>query len=128
MDTAHESMGRRAEQLGNRDEIGVLQPGVDPSPTSENQTMHEIAPPPWAGDRQEFWLDTCRDVTGMHVGSAQVRELNRKHGCRFDAPTGAQVRGILEALDAALPQWDREHPELFFQTLELSFPQLLHRH
>ena len=38
-----------------------------------------------------------------------------------------QVQEVLDALDSALPVWDREHPELFYQTLELNFPQLVKR-
>jgi hypothetical protein len=36
-----------------------------------------------------------------------------------------QVQHILDALDAALPNWEREHPDLFYKTLELNFPELL---
>jgi hypothetical protein len=37
------------------------------------------------------------------------------------------VQVVLEALDAAMPLWDRDHPELFYQALELNFPQLVRR-
>ena len=77
--------------------------------------------------RQEFWLDTCREVREMQVGSMQVFELYQIYGCRFFAPTREQVQEVLDALDSALPVWDREHPELFYQTLELNFPQLVKR-
>jgi hypothetical protein len=87
-----------------------------------------IQPPREPAKRQEFWLDTCRGVAHMHLECAQVQELYRKHGCRFAAPTLEQVRGILDALDRAMPQWESNHPELFYQTLELSFPELvIHR-
>jgi molybdopterin-guanine dinucleotide biosynthesis protein A len=66
-------------------------------------------------------------MSHVHVACAQVQELYRKHGCRFAEPTSEQVRGILDALDRAMPHWEREHPELFYQTLELSFPELLIR-
>ncbi len=75
--------------------------------------------------RQQFWNDTCRDVREMHVPSVQVCELYQNFGCRFVAPTLAQAQEVLEALDGAMPLWDRDHPELFYQTLELNFPQLL---
>jgi len=75
--------------------------------------------------RQEFWLDTCREV--MRVGSMQARELYRKHGCLFCEPTGQQVQEILDALDSALPSWDKDHPELFYETLGLNFPGLRRR-
>lgn len=77
--------------------------------------------------RQEFWLDTCREVKEMHVGSMQVFELYQKHGCRFFAPTREQAQEVLDALDGAVPLWDREHPGLFYQTLELNFPHLVRR-
>lgn len=77
--------------------------------------------------RREFWLDTCRDVRQMRVGSMQVFELYQRLGCRFFAPSQDQVQVVLEALDAAMPLWDRDHPELFYQALELNFPQLVRR-
>jgi len=76
-------------------------------------------------NRLEFWLDTCRDVKEMGLGSVQVYELRQKYGCRFVAPSREQVQDILEALDAAAPAWEREHPEMFYQTLELNFPALV---
>ncbi len=78
--------------------------------------------------RQEFWLDTCRSTAKMVVNSRQVQELYQKHGCRFVEPTRKQVQYILEALDSVAPHWDRDHPELFYQTLELNFPELVRRH
>ena len=77
--------------------------------------------------RQQFWLDTCREVREMQTGSLQVLELYQRYGCRFFAPTRDQVQEVLDALDGALPVWDRDHPELFYQTLELNFPELLRR-
>ncbi len=74
--------------------------------------------------RVEFWLDTFREVKEMRVGSAQVYELRQKHGCRFLLPSSEQVRDLLDALDAAMPLWDKEHPEVFYQTLQLNFPDL----
>jgi hypothetical protein len=87
-----------------------------------------IQPPGDPAKRQEFWLDTCTGVAHLHLACAQILELYRKHGCRFTLPTLEQVRGILDALDRAMPKWESEHPELFYQTLELSFPELvIHR-
>ena len=108
----------------------VAQPSTqEPSTNAEPpDTTILIQPPREPAKRQEFWLDTCRGVAHLHVACAQVQELYRKHGCRFNAPTLEQVRGILDALDRAMPQWESEHPELFYQTLELSFPELvIHR-
>jgi hypothetical protein len=86
-------------------------------------------PPRTAGSalerRREFWLDTCREMTEMHSASPQVMELYQKHGCRFAVPTHEEVQEVLDALDSALKNWEQEHPELFFQTLELNFPELV---
>lgn len=76
-------------------------------------------------DRQEFWVDTCREITQMHGTCRHAIDLYRKFGCRFCEPTHAQVNEVLGALDAAMPEWDRLHPELFYQTLELNFPELV---
>jgi hypothetical protein len=76
-------------------------------------------------ERQHFWVDTCHEATHMQSASLAVVELYRRFGCRFVAPSLQQVQGTLDALDAALPLWDRDHPELFFQTLELNFRELL---
>lgn len=61
----------------------------------------------------------------MMDATLQVLELYQLYGCRFDTPTHSQVQEILEALDGASSHWDRDHPELFYQTLELNFPHLL---
>jgi len=58
--------------------------------------------------RQQFWCDTCRN-SGR------------------DSPANCEVQYILDALDSAAPLWDQEHPELFYQTIELNFPHLLRR-
>ena len=78
-------------------------------------------------DRQEFWTDTCREMTQMQIGSPQVIELYRKHGCRFCVPTHDHVQHVLNALDMAMPSWEKDHKELFYQTLELNFPELVRR-
>ena len=76
--------------------------------------------------RQEFWLSTCRGTTTkIQSASKQVLELYRKHGCLFCEPTHKQVQDILDALDSAMPLWDKEHPELFYQALKLNFPELV---
>ncbi len=82
-------------------------------------------PPPDAPQRQEFWTDTCREMTKMLHSSGSVIDLYRKFGCRFCEPTREQVLEVLSALDSAMPQWDVLHPELFYQTLELNFPELV---
>ena len=76
-------------------------------------------------ERQEFWADTCSESDKMHLICSQVVALHKQHGCRFAVPTAEQVQAILDSLDSALPEWDRDRPELFYQTLELNFPELL---
>lgn len=75
-------------------------------------------------ERIAFWIDTCRDPTLMREASHQKLELYIKQGCRFNEPTREQVQEVLEALDSVSPVWDAEHPELFYQTLELNFDLL----
>ncbi|HWQ90411.1 MAG TPA: hypothetical protein VN673_01980 [Clostridia bacterium] len=75
--------------------------------------------------RLEFWIDTCREPTQSQLGSAEVRELYRTRGCLFCAPTRMQTQEVLQALDLALSYWDRDHPELFYETLKLNFPELV---
>lgn len=74
--------------------------------------------------RQMFWVNTCRDPAQMQSPSPQVFDLYRNHGCRYIAPTQEQAQEILDALDAAMPFWDKDYPQLFYQTLELNFPEL----
>ncbi len=78
--------------------------------------------------RQEFWLSTCRGTTKIQSASKQVLELYRKHGCLFCEPTLKQIQDVLDALDSAMPHWDKEHPELFYQALELNFPEIVRHH
>jgi hypothetical protein len=75
--------------------------------------------------RVDFWLDTCRDMREMVVGNVQVYQLHHDYGHRLFAPTREQAEEILDALDTALPAWDKEHPELFYKTLELNYPDLI---
>lgn len=77
--------------------------------------------------RREFWLDTCREFKEMHTASMQVLELYQRYGCRFFAPNAQQTQELLDALDGASPAWDRDHPELFYQALELNFPHMVKR-
>jgi hypothetical protein len=77
--------------------------------------------------RQMFWIDTCRDPTRMQAACGQVLEFYRKYGCRFEAPSHKQVQEVLSALDTGIPAWDRDHPALFYQTLELNYPELVKR-
>jgi hypothetical protein len=54
-----------------------------------------------------------------------VLELHRQYGWQFLAPSPAQVQQVVDALDSAMPFWDRDHLGLFYQTLQLNFPDLL---
>jgi hypothetical protein len=74
--------------------------------------------------RQQFWMDSCREPALMQHRSPQAVELYMKHGCLFVTPSAEQVQEILDALDASMQCWDRDYPQLFFQTLELNFPNL----
>ena len=78
-------------------------------------------------EREEFWADTCREATQMQHASPVAMRLYRKHGCRFCSPGKQQIQYVLNALDAAAPGWEKEHPELFYQTLELNYPELVRR-
>jgi len=82
---------------------------------------------PDGAERVDFWVDTCREATERHQACPAVMEYYQKHGCRFTVPSSQQVQEILAALDSAMPQWEKAHPELFFQTLEINFPELVRR-
>jgi class 3 adenylate cyclase len=75
--------------------------------------------------RQEFWRETCHELTQMRSPSPEILELHKTQGYRFCVPSHAQVEEVMEALDSVIAFWDRDHPELFYQTLELNFPELL---
>jgi hypothetical protein len=77
--------------------------------------------------REMFWIDTCRDPMRMQAACGAVLDFYRKYGCGLEAPSNRQVREVLSALDSALPQWERQHPELFYKTLELNYPELKKR-
>ena len=78
-------------------------------------------------EREEFWADTCREITQMQHSSPEAIKMYRKFGCRFCPPGRAQIQYILGALDAAVAGWEKDHPELFYQTLELNYPELVRR-
>jgi hypothetical protein len=78
--------------------------------------------------RQDFWIHTCTDPSRVKSPCMPMIALYREFGCRFEAPTHEQVQEIFDALDVALPLWDREHPDLFYQTLELNFKELVRTH
>jgi len=77
------------------------------------------------GARQRFWLDTCREGRDLQAASPQALEFYQHFGARFFTPTWEEVGEALEALDRAVKDWDKAHPELFYETLKLNFPSLL---
>ena len=95
-------------------------------PASEGKAVPS-APPSGLIEREEFWADTCREITQMQHASPETVELYRKFGCRFCTPGRQQIQDILSALDPAVPRWEKEHPELFYQTLELNYPEMVKR-
>jgi hypothetical protein len=76
-------------------------------------------------ERGEFWANTCGEIAQMQHPSQSALDLYRKYGCRFCSPGRQQIEYVLSALDAAVPAWEKEHPELFYQTLELNYPELV---
>ena len=96
----------------------------DPAGERKLEALSASAP---AQPREQFWADTCREFTEMQHPTQQILELYRKFGCRFCPPGRQQVQFILQALDDAARGWDDQHPELFYQTLELNFPELVKR-
>lgn len=75
-------------------------------------------------NRIEFWKDTCRQAD-CTCEWEQAMNLNEKYGYRFKVPSTKQITPILEALDAKAPTWDKDYPYIFFETLEINFPELL---
>jgi hypothetical protein len=75
--------------------------------------------------RRQFWLDTCRDNNEVLGAPEQALEFYQLFGARYFTPTWSEVGEVLDALDLAMPGWDKDHPELFYETLKLNFPSLL---
>ena len=98
-----------------------------PDELATNGRPWHSAPAMSQTQREDFWTDTCREVTQMQLGSQKVIDLYSKYGCRFCTPTRQQVHHVLGALDSAINSWEADHPELFYQTLELNFPELVRR-
>ena len=113
----HEAYGLRAAVESAK--RAVAQAGKDEAQNFRQDLALALA------KRQELWVDTCSDVEKMCVVSMEARDLHKQYGCRFAAPTAQQVQDIFDALDSAMPFWDRDQPELFYRTLELNFPELL---
>ena len=94
----------------------------------EKSSQNELALASAAQARQAFWINTCLEPSRMKSPCTPIIGLYREFGCRFETPTHEHTQEILDALDAALPVWDRDHPELFYQTLELNFKELVRTH
>ena len=75
--------------------------------------------------RIDFWKNTFRDIVDLEDFCEQTVNLSTDFGYRFKMPTTKQIQSILDALDKAWPVWDQDKPQLFFETLELNFPELL---
>ena len=75
--------------------------------------------------RQQFWFDTCREDNERHATAPEALEFHLYFGARYFPPTWGEVGEVLDALDLAMQDWDKEHPELFYETLKLNFPSLL---
>ncbi len=75
--------------------------------------------------RQRFWLDTCREGFDLQAACPEAIEFHDCYGARYFPPTWDEVAEVLTALDGAMPGWDNDHPELFYETLKLNFPSLL---
>jgi hypothetical protein len=73
--------------------------------------------------RIDFWLATFNPMRSDD-DCILIYDLFEAHGEHYLDPKREEVQHILDALDAALPTWDKDHTELFYQTLELNFPQL----
>jgi hypothetical protein len=95
-------------------------------PASEGKVV-QTNPASVTIEREGFWADTCREITQMQHATHEAVELYRQYGCRFCPPGRQQVACVLSALDSAVPHWEKEHPELFYQTLELNYPELVKR-
>jgi hypothetical protein len=123
METHHPSLPRAFELRKQVEHVKLALMGAlkEEEPTLESQ-LEELR-----AERREYWINSCREPSQMHDASNQVLSLYMKYGCRFTTPSFEQAAEVLDALDAVMPTWDAEHPELFYSTLELNFPELLKR-
>jgi hypothetical protein len=73
-----------------------------------------------------FWKDTFGG--NEHLAECDQGWLFfRKWGCQFKTPSAEKIQAVLGALDSKLPTWDKDNPKLFYETLELNFPELLRK-
>jgi hypothetical protein len=114
----------KCESYGLRAAVESAKQAVAQAGKDEIQNLrHDLALA--LAKRQEFWMESCSDAEKMQVVSLEACDLYKKYGCRFAVPTAQQVQAIFDALDSALPLWDKDQAGLFYRTLELNFPQLL---
>lgn len=80
--------------------------------------------------RVKFWKATFKEdwVLGDEEAdlidfSDTIDRLYSEYGRYFKVPTNKQITEILEALDTALPDWDKNQPHSFYSTLKASFPE-----
>jgi len=72
-------------------------------------------------DRVDFWRNTFRKEPDVPY-EADAYGLWIDYGCKFTAPTLAEIRDVLETLDKKYPGWDLKSAEPFYATLEGNYP------
>ncbi len=68
-------------------------------------------------DDIEDLIDYCDVIDRFYDG----------YGHYFKVPTLKQVDDILEVLDKALPDWDKQEPQSFYEKYKVSFPDKIKR-
>lgn len=76
-------------------------------------------------ERLDFWKAACGGDSEEFFEVAA--ELYDEYGQYFKKPSVANIRGVLEALDAASPDWDKKEMHAFFATYQASFPDSVKR-
>lgn len=59
---------------------------------------------------------------GSFYGMPSTRSLFEAYGTHYVQPTEAEIKQILEKLDAGNPEWDDTNPEMFYLDLKPSIP------
>jgi hypothetical protein len=110
---AHEDCTAAIEKLrnANLDEMGTAKAALALALKKRLQFWRQRFRDFWAGDAYADWI--------------QATDLYSNYGRRFKLPTAEQITRVLSALDEKRPNWDRDYPQLFFETLELNYPELI---
>jgi hypothetical protein len=74
--------------------------------------------------RLSWWMGLVNMLDTGDCCSQLHMDLWEAYARHFVPPTEEQTQTILDALDNAMPTWDKTHPQLFFETLELNHPDL----